>query len=81
MPNIKVFAGNSNPDLAKRIVMRLGLELAKVNLVKFSNKETRWGCGIDLEGVKLGFLFIAASKSERAFAARTSISYRAALVR
>ena len=41
MPNIKVFAGNSNPELARKIATRLGLELGKVTLRKFSNKETR----------------------------------------
>ena len=41
MSNIKVFAGNSNPELSKRIVARLGHDLAKVSLKKFSNQETR----------------------------------------
>ena len=42
MPNIKVFSGNSNPDLAKDIAHRLGLpDLNKVTVQKFSNKETR----------------------------------------
>lgn len=41
MPNIKVFAGNSNPLLAERIAARLGLKLSEVKLKKFSNKETR----------------------------------------
>lgn len=41
MPNIKLFAGNSNPDLAHGIAVRLGLpELNKVSVTKFSNKET-----------------------------------------
>ncbi len=40
MPNIKVFAGSSNPALAKRICDRLGIELGKVNSKKFSNQET-----------------------------------------
>ena len=42
MPNIKVFSGNSNLELARAIAARLGLELSKVTLKKFSNKETRW---------------------------------------
>ena len=42
MPNIKVFSGNSNPELARRIAARLGLDLGKVTLKKFSNKETRF---------------------------------------
>ena len=46
MPNIKVFAGNSNPELAKRIAVRLGLSLSKVTLMKFSNKETRYDLAI-----------------------------------
>lgn len=42
MPNIKVFSGNSNPDLARDIAHRLGLpDLNKVTVQKFSNKETR----------------------------------------
>ena len=41
MPNIKVFAGNSNPQLAEKIAARLGLKLSEVKLKKFSNKETR----------------------------------------
>ena len=43
MPNIKVFSGNSNPELARDIAHRLGLpDLNKVTVQKFSNKETRW---------------------------------------
>ena len=41
MSNIKVFSGNSNPDLSQAIAERLGLELSKVALKKFSNQETR----------------------------------------
>ncbi|KAL9903437.1 phosphoribosyl pyrophosphate synthetase isoform 3-T3 [Glossina fuscipes fuscipes] len=40
MPNIKVFSGTSHPDLAQRIVDRLGIELGKVVTKKFSNLET-----------------------------------------
>ena len=40
MPNIKVFSGNSNPNLASAIASRLGLELGKVSVTKFANKET-----------------------------------------
>lgn len=40
MPNIKVFSGSSHPDLAQRIVDRLGIELGKVVTKKFSNLET-----------------------------------------
>ena len=37
--NVKV---NSNPDLSRAIAERLGLELSKVSLKKFSNQETRY---------------------------------------
>lgn len=40
MPNIKVFSGSSHPDLAQRIVDRLGIDLGKVVTKKFSNLET-----------------------------------------
>ncbi|GBP73763.1 Ribose-phosphate pyrophosphokinase 2 [Eumeta japonica] len=40
MPNIKIFSGSSHPDLAKKIVARLGLDLGKVVTKKFANKET-----------------------------------------
>ena len=40
MPNIKVFSGNSNPILARAIASKLGLELSRVSVSKFSNKET-----------------------------------------
>lgn len=42
MPNIKVFSGSSHPDLAQRIVDRLGIDLGKVVTKKFSNLETWW---------------------------------------
>ena len=42
MSNVKVFSGNSNPDLSRAIAERLGLELSKVSLKKFSNQETRY---------------------------------------
>ena len=45
MSNIKVFSGNSNPELARAIAGRLGLELSKVTLKKFSNQETRQASG------------------------------------
>lgn len=44
MPNIKVFSGTSHPDLAQRIVDRLGIDLGKVVTKKFSNLETWWVC-------------------------------------
>ncbi|KAH8862408.1 Ribose-phosphate pyrophosphokinase 3, partial [Schistosoma japonicum] len=40
MPNIKVFSGNSNPDLAQKIADRIGCRLGKVSSNKFSNQET-----------------------------------------
>ena len=43
MPNIKIFGGNSHQQLAKLISERLGNDLGKCVLKKFSNKETRWG--------------------------------------
>lgn len=40
MPNVKVFGGSSHPDLAYKIVDRLGIEIGKVVTKKFSNLET-----------------------------------------
>ena len=40
MTNIKLFSGNSHPELSKLIADRLGIELGKVTLKKFSNQET-----------------------------------------
>lgn len=40
MPNIKVFGGSSHQELAKLVAERLGLDLGKAKLKKFSNKET-----------------------------------------
>lgn len=40
MPNIKVFSGSSHPDLAQKVVDRLGIGLGKVVTKKFSNMET-----------------------------------------
>lgn len=41
MPNIKVFSGSSNRDLAQKIADRIGCRLGKVTSKKFSNQETR----------------------------------------
>lgn len=41
MPNIKVFSGSSHPDLAQKVVDRLGIELGRVVAKKFSNLETK----------------------------------------
>ncbi|KAI9140686.1 ribose-phosphate pyrophosphokinase [Paraphysoderma sedebokerense] len=38
--SIKIFAGNSHPELAKLIARRLGLGLAKCVVSKYSNQET-----------------------------------------
>ncbi|OLY81527.1 Ribose-phosphate pyrophosphokinase 2 [Smittium mucronatum] len=38
--SIKILSGNSHPDLAKLIVKRLGIELSKVTVTKYSNQET-----------------------------------------
>ncbi|XP_067142796.1 ribose-phosphate pyrophosphokinase 2-like [Centruroides vittatus] len=50
MPNIKVFGGSSHPDLAQRIVDRLGITLGKVVLKKFSNQETCVEIGESVRG-------------------------------
>ena len=41
MTNIKIFGGSSHPELAKLVAERLGLDLGKTKLKKFSNHETR----------------------------------------
>lgn len=38
--SIKIFAGNSHPELAKAVARRMGLELGKVIVLKYSNQET-----------------------------------------
>lgn len=50
MPNIKVFSGTSHPDLAQRIVDRLGIDLGKVVTKKFSNLETCVEVGESVRG-------------------------------
>ncbi|XP_045464574.1 ribose-phosphate pyrophosphokinase 1 isoform X1 [Harmonia axyridis] len=50
MPNIKVFSGTSHPDLAQRIVDRLGINLGKVVTKKFSNSETCVEIGESVRG-------------------------------
>eukprot|EP00128_Syssomonas_multiformis_P013097 Colp12_sorted_trinity150504_noHs@34491 len=50
MTNIKVFTGNSHPELAKQIAKRLGLELGKCNVHKFKNKETSVEIGESVRG-------------------------------
>lgn len=50
MPNIKIFSGSSHPDLAQKIVDRLGIELGKVVTKKFSNLETCVEIGESVRG-------------------------------
>jgi ribose-phosphate pyrophosphokinase len=50
MPNIKILAGNSNPDLAQKIADRLGIPLAKTISKKFSNQETSVEIGESVRG-------------------------------
>ncbi|CAH2087008.1 unnamed protein product [Euphydryas editha] len=50
MPNIKVFTGSSHPDLANKIVTRLGLDLSRATTKKFSNKETNVEIGESVRG-------------------------------
>lgn len=50
MPNIKVFSGSSHPDLAQKIVDRLGIELGRVVTKKFSNLETCVEIGESVRG-------------------------------
>lgn len=50
MPNIKVFSGTSHPDLAQKIVERLGIDLGKVVTKKFSNLETSVEIGESVRG-------------------------------
>ena len=38
--DVQVFTGNAHPDLAQRIVQRMGKELAKAEVSKFANGET-----------------------------------------
>ncbi|PVU86035.1 hypothetical protein BB559_006705 [Furculomyces boomerangus] len=38
--SIKILSGNSHPELSKLIVRRLGIELSKVTVSKYSNMET-----------------------------------------
>ncbi|KAI8643094.1 ribose-phosphate pyrophosphokinase 3 [Parasitella parasitica] len=37
---IKIFAGNASPALAQLVAKRMGLQLAKATVIKFSNQET-----------------------------------------
>jgi ribose-phosphate pyrophosphokinase len=37
---IKIFTGNSHPELAKLVASRMGIDLAKAVVMKYSNQET-----------------------------------------
>lgn len=50
MPNIKIFTGSSHPELAKKIVARLGLDMSRATTKKFSNKETNVEIGESVRG-------------------------------
>lgn len=50
MPNIKVFTGSSHPEIAKKIVSRLGLNLGRATTKTFSNKETNVEIGESVRG-------------------------------
>jgi len=47
---MKMFSGNSHPDLAQRIVKNLGINLGKCEIKKFSNLETSVEIGESLRG-------------------------------
>ncbi|CAO3629318.1 unnamed protein product [Cunninghamella echinulata] len=38
--SIKIFAGNSHPELATLVAQRIGIDLAKATVTKYSNQET-----------------------------------------
>ncbi|XP_065896716.1 ribose-phosphate pyrophosphokinase 1-like [Dysidea avara] len=50
MPNIKIFSGSSNRPLAMNVAQRLGIELGKTSLRKFSNGETSVEIGESVRG-------------------------------
>lgn len=64
MPNIKVFSGSSHPDLAQRIVDRLGIDLGKVVTKKFSNLETWWVPTLFSEYFYFARIFFGKSRGE-----------------
>jgi ribose-phosphate pyrophosphokinase len=39
--NLKIFSGSSNPLLAEKVAMNLGIELGRALVTKFANEETR----------------------------------------
>ena len=68
MPNVKVFSGNSNPNLGGAIASRLGVDLGKVSVTKFANKETWYVkmyifgftsvCALNEEEIQHDFFFL-----------------------
>jgi len=50
MPNIRIFGGNSHEGLAKLVSERLGNEIGRCKLKKFSNKETSVEIGESVRG-------------------------------
>ena len=38
--SIKIFTGNSHPELAKAVAKRIGIDVAKADVMKYSNQET-----------------------------------------
>ncbi|KAF6031248.1 PRPS1 [Bugula neritina] len=50
MPNIKIFSGTSNPEVAELVANRLGLKLSSVITKKFSNQETCVEIGESVRG-------------------------------
>ncbi|CAG9790852.1 unnamed protein product [Diatraea saccharalis] len=50
MPNIKVFSGSSHPDIAKKIVEKLGISLGRAVTKTFINKETNVEIGESVRG-------------------------------
>jgi ribose-phosphate pyrophosphokinase len=51
MDELKIFAGNSNPELAKKIANYLGIKLAKSVVRKFSDEEIEVKFGENVRGV------------------------------
>ena len=48
--NIKIFFGNSNPDLGKRICSYLGVKAGKIDVLRFSDGEIRVKIGENVRG-------------------------------
>jgi len=50
MPNIRIFAGSSHPELARLVSERLNSEMGRCKLKKFSNKESSVEIGESVRG-------------------------------